>query len=165
MSQLTSRRPGAVGAALEDAESWCGIIVDGQHVDPAVLRIALRCKRRDRFMLVTDAMPSVGAAQKSFILQGRAISVDGAACVDEDGNLAGSDMDMAGTVRNAVRMLGLTLPEAVRMASLHPAAFLGLADDVGRIAPGLRANLVLADDQLAVRETWIDGIGTGRLSG
>ena len=165
MSQLTSRRPGAVGAALEDAESWCGIIVDGQHVDPAVLRIALRCKRRDRFMLVTDAMPSVGAAQKSFTLQGRAISVDGAACVDEDGNLAGSDMDMAGTVRNAVQMLGLTLPEAVRMASLHPAAFLGLADDVGRIAPGLRANLVLADDQLAVRETWIDGIGTGRISG
>ena len=165
MSQLTSRRPGAVGAALEDAESWCGIIVDGQHVDPAVLRIALRCKRRDRFMLVTDAMPSVGAAQKSFTLQGRVISVDGAACVDEDGNLAGSDMDMAGTVRNAVQMLGLTLPEAVRMASLHPAAFLGLADDVGRIAPGLRANLVLADDQLAVRETWIDGIGTGRISG
>jgi len=64
-----------------------------------------------------------------------------------------------------VQMLGLTLPEAVRMASLHPAAFLGLAEDVGRIAPGLRANLVLADDQLAVRETWIDGIGTGRLSG
>ena len=73
MSQLTSRRPGAVGAALEDQESWCGIIVDGQHVDPAVLRIALRCKRRDRFMLVTDAMPSVGTSQKQFILQGREI--------------------------------------------------------------------------------------------
>ena len=71
MSQLTARAPGVVGAALEDAESWCGIIVDGRHVDPAVLRIALRCKRRDRFMLVTDAMPSVGAAEKSFSLQGR----------------------------------------------------------------------------------------------
>jgi N-acetylglucosamine-6-phosphate deacetylase len=165
MSQLTSRRPGAVGAALEDEESWCGIIVDGQHVDPAVLRIALRCKRHDRFMLVTDAMPTVGSTQKNFFLQGRAISVEGAACVDEDGNLAGSDIDMAGAVRNAIAMLGLALPEAVRMASLHPAAFLGLAQDVGRIAPGLRANLVLADDQLAVRETWIDGVGSGRISG
>ncbi len=164
MSQLTSRRPGAVGAALEDEESWCGIIVDGQHVDPAVLRIALRCKRHDRFMLVTDAMPSVGSDQKSFSLQGRSISVEGAACVDEEGNLAGSDMDMAGAVRNAVSLLGLRLPEAVRMASAHPAAFLGLGDDVGRIAPGMRANLALVDDQLSVRETWIDGVPSGRIS-
>ncbi len=164
MSQLTSRRPGAVGAALEHEDSWCGIIVDGQHVDPAVLRIALRCKRHDRFMLVTDAMPSVGTSRKSFTLQGRAISVEGAACVDEDGNLAGSDTDMAGAVRNAVSMLRVSLPEAVRMASRHPAAFLGLQDEVGRIAPGLRANLVLADDQLSVRETWIDGVSSGLIS-
>jgi N-acetylglucosamine-6-phosphate deacetylase len=164
MSQLTSREPGAVGAALEDEESWCGIIVDGQHVDPVVLRIALRCKRRDRFMLVTDAMPSVGASEKSFSLQGRSISVEGAACVDADGTLAGSDTDMAGAVRNAVQMLGVSLPEAVRMASAHPAAFLGLESEMGTIAPGLRANLVLADDGLAVRETWIDGVSTGQIS-
>jgi N-acetylglucosamine-6-phosphate deacetylase len=73
MSQLTVREPGVVGAALDDITSWCGIIVDGRHVDPVVLRIALRCKRRDRFMLVTDAMPSVGAEAKSFRLQGRAM--------------------------------------------------------------------------------------------
>ena len=164
MSQLTSRRPGAVGAALEDEDSWCGIIVDGQHVDPAVLRIALRCKRHDRFMLVTDAMPSVGTSRKSFTLQGRAISVEGAACVDEDGNLAGSDTDMAGAVKNAVEMLRLSVPEAVRMASGHPAAFLGLERDVGRIAAGFRANLVLADDQMSVRETWIDGMPSGVVS-
>ena len=165
MSQLTSRQPGAVGAALEDEESWCGIIVDGQHVDPVVLRIALRCKRRDRFMIVTDAMPSVGASEKSFSLQGRSISVEGAACVDADGNLAGSDTDMAGAVRNAVQMLGVSLPEAVRMASAHPAAFLGLENEMGRIAPGLRANLVLADERLAVRETWIDGVSMGEAGG
>jgi N-acetylglucosamine-6-phosphate deacetylase len=164
MSQLTSRRPGAVGAALEDEESWCGIIVDGQHVDPAVLRLALRCKRRDRFMLVTDAMPSVGTDRKNFTLQGRSISVDGAACVDENGNLAGSDTDMASAIRNSMSMLRVSLPEAVAMASTHPSAFLGLAGEAGRIAPGLRANLVLADDRLSVRETWIDGRPTGGLS-
>ena len=157
MSQLTGREPGVVGAALEDQQSWCGIIVDGRHVDPAVLRIALRCKRHDRFMLVTDAMPSVGAAEKSFRLQGRMISAAGGVLVDENGTLAGADIDMAATVRNAIQMLGLELPEAVWMASRYPAEFLGLAGELGRIAPGYRANLVLADDGLDIKQTWIDG--------
>jgi N-acetylglucosamine-6-phosphate deacetylase len=157
MSQLTGRAPGVVGAALEDPDSWCGIIVDGRHVDPAVLRIALRCKRRDRFMLVTDAMPSVGAAEKTFSLQGRTISVADGVLVDEDGTLAGSDTDMASMVRNAVRLLGLELPEAARMASRYPAEFLGLGGELGRIVAGYRASLVLVDEALEVRATWIDG--------
>ena len=125
MSQLTSREPGAVGAALDDHDSWCGIIVDGEHVDPLVLRIALRCKPHDRFMLVTDAMPSVGTQLNGSSLQGRRITVRGSACVDEDGRLAGSNIDMASCVRNAVDLLGLSLVEAVHMASAVPAAFLG----------------------------------------
>jgi len=157
MSQLTGREPGAVGAALEDPTSWCGIIVDGAHTDPVVLRIALRCKPHDRFMLVTDAMPSVGTNNDSFELQGRRITVSGSTCLDEDGRLAGSNIDMATCVRNAISMLGLSLPEAVRMASQGPAEFLGLAHDTGRIAPGLRADLALADDALNVLETWIAG--------
>ena len=157
MSQLTGREPGAVGAALEDPTSWCGIIVDGAHTDPVVLRIALRCKPHDRFMLVTDAMPSVGTHNDSFELQGRRITVSGTTCLDEDGRLAGSNIDMATCVRNAISMLGLSLPQAVRMASQGPAEFLGLAHDTGRIAPGLRADLVLADEGLNVLETWIAG--------
>jgi N-acetylglucosamine-6-phosphate deacetylase len=157
MSQLTGREPGVVGAALDDPDSWCGIIVDGEHTDPVVLRISMRCKRHDRFMLVTDAMPSVGTNDKSFDLQGRKITVSGTLCLDEDGRLAGSNIDMASCVRNAVSMLGLPLPEAVRMASLYPAEFLGLAHEIGRIAPGYRANFVLADEQLRVLDTWIDG--------
>jgi N-acetylglucosamine-6-phosphate deacetylase len=161
MSQLTGRAPGVVGAALDDADSWCGIIVDGRHVDPTVLRIALRCKRHDRFMLVTDAMPSVGAAKKSFSLQGRLISVEDGVLVDEDGTLAGSDTDMASMVRNAVRLLGLELPEAARMASRYPAEFLGLGTELGRIAAGYRASLVLVDERLEVQATWIDGKPSG----
>lgn len=157
MSQLTGREPGVVGAALDDPDSWCGIIVDGRHVNPTVLRIALRCKRHDRFMLVTDAMPSVGAAEKSFSMQGRTISIADGVLVDEDGTLAGSDIDMATTVRNTVELLGVELPQAVRMASEYPAQFLGLGHELGRIAPGYRANLVLADERLHVIDTWIDG--------
>jgi N-acetylglucosamine-6-phosphate deacetylase len=157
MSQLTGREPGAVGAALADPNSWCGIIVDGAHTAPVVLRIALRCKPHDRFMLVTDAMPSVGTDRPFFELQGRRISVNGSTCLDEDGRLAGSNIDMAKSVRNAMELLGVSLVEAVHMATRAPAEFLGLSNDVGRIARGLRANLVLADEGLNVFETWIDG--------
>jgi N-acetylglucosamine-6-phosphate deacetylase len=157
MSQLTGREPGAVGAALDDVDSWCGIILDGVHVDPVVLRIALRSKRHDRFMLVSDAMPSVGAPSKSFQLQGRTISVADNICVDTDGRLAGSDMDMATAVRNVPEMLQLEFAEGVRMASQYPAEFLGLGAELGRIAPGQRANLVLVDENVNVIETWIDG--------
>ena len=161
MSQLTGREPGVVGAALDDPDSWCGIIVDGEHTDPVVLRISMRCKRHDRFMLVTDAMPSVGTNDKCFDLQGRRITVSGHLCLDEDGRLAGSNIDMASCVRNAVKMLHLPLPEAVRMASRYPAEFLGLAHETGRIRAGYRANLVLADEELNVLETWVDGRTSG----
>ena len=160
MSQLTGREPGVVGAALDDPDSWCGIIVDGEHTDPVVLRISMRCKRHDRFMLVTDAMPGVGTNNKSFVIGGRKITVSGHLCLDEDGRLAGSNIDMASCVRNAMSMLELPLPEAVRMASLYPAQFMGLAHELGRIAPGYKANFVVADDQIHVSETWIDGRAT-----
>lgn len=162
MSQLSSREPGAVGAALYDQNSWCGIIVDGHHVDPRVLRIAIRATARRRFMLVTDAMPSVGGT-KSFMLNGETISADGGRCVNAAGTLAGSDLDMATAVRNAVALLGLEVADAVAMASANPASFLGLDHELGAIAPGYRASLALLDDQLYVTETWIDGVRTGIL--
>jgi len=164
MSPLASRAPGVVGAALDDRDSWCGLIVDGRHVDPVTMRVALHCRSTDRLMLVTDAMPSVGAREKSFRLHGRLIRAEDGACVAEDGTLAGTDLDMASAVRNAMRFLGLDLFAATRMASQNPAMFLGLAGEMGRIALGSRANLVLATDQLSVIRSWIDGreVGGGR---
>jgi N-acetylglucosamine-6-phosphate deacetylase len=160
MAPLAPREPGIVAAALYDADTWCGIIVDGHHVDPIMLKLALRCKRHDRFMLVTDAMPAVGSPATSFVLQGRTIQVVDGVCRDENGTLAGTGLDMATAVRNAVHLVGLGVAEAARMASEYPAAFLGLEQELGRIAPGLRANLVLMDDELQVRRTWIEGISS-----
>jgi N-acetylglucosamine-6-phosphate deacetylase len=157
MSPLTSREPGVVGAALEDGAAWCGIIVDGVHVDPVVLKLALRLRPHERFNLITDAMPCVGTAETSFELQGKTITVRDGACFDADGTLAGSSLDMAGAVRNAVRLLGLDLADASRMASRNPAEFLGLDHELGRIARGCFADLVLLDDDLQVLETWIHG--------
>ncbi len=158
MARLEPRAPGIVGAALYDENTWCGIIVDGHHVDPIMLKLALRCKRHDRFMLVTDGMPAVGTDEATFILQGRTIHVIDGICRDENGTLAGTTLDMAAAVRNAVSLLGLDIAEAARMASEYPAAFLGLDHELGRIAPGYRANLVLVDREFKVQETWIDGI-------
>jgi len=158
MSPLTSREPGAVGAALESQEAWCGIIVDGRHVDPVTLKIALRARPLDRFMLVTDAMPTVGMADKQFTLQGRHIRVVDGVCVDDQGTLAGSDLDMVSAVRNAVTLLDLRLEDAVVMAAQAPATFLGLGQRRGAIAPGYAADLCLLDDRLEVTATWIDGV-------
>jgi len=120
------------------------------------MKLALRAKRHDRFMLVTDAMPSVGSDLKSFRIQGRLITVTGDKIVDEDGRLAGAHLDMASAVLNAVKLLGVEPAAALRMGSRNPAEFLKL-EDVGRIAPGQRANFVLLDDEFQVRGTWIDG--------
>ena len=157
MARLEPRQPGIVGAALLDSDTWCGIIVDGHHVDPVMLKLALRCKRHDRFMLVTDAMPPVGSNEPDFVLQGRKIRVVDGLCRDDAGTLAGTVLDMASAVRNAVSLLDLSIAEAARMASEYPAEFLGLGGELGRIAPGFRANLVLLNGDLEVLRTWIEG--------
>lgn len=157
MSPLTGREPGAVGAALEDRDSWIGIIADGVHVHPASLRVALAAKPRGKVMLVTDAMPPVGADSPSYELYGEVITAVDGVVRNAAGSLAGSALDMATAVRNAVQLLGLPLDEAARMASRYPAQFLNLDDRLGEIAEGYQADLVLLDDALQVRSTWIAG--------
>lgn len=157
MTPFGSREPGVVGAALEDADSWCGIIVDGHHVHPASLRVAIAAKPRGKMLLVTDAMPPVGADRPDYVLNGETIVVRDGVCQTAQGVLAGSALDMASAVRNAVQLLGLPLEEAVRMASTYPAEFLGLRESHGRIAPGYRADLVVLDDEYRVQQSWIGG--------
>ena len=158
MTPLGSREPGVVGAALEDADSWCGLIVDGHHVHPASLRVAIAAKPRGKMLLVTDAMPPVGSDHPEFVLNGETIIAKDGICQTAQGVLAGSALDMAGAVRNAVQLLGLPLDEAVRMASTYPADFLGLGASHGRIAPGYQADLVVLDDDYRVQQSWIGGV-------
>ena len=157
MTPLQSRAPGAVGAALEDRVSWCGVIVDGHHVHPASLKVALAAKPRGKVFLVTDAMPPVGGPDNSFVLNGETITVRDGVAQTADGVLAGSVISMIDAVRNCVRLLDLPLEEAARMAATYPADFLGLEQTHGRIAAGCRADFTVVDDALTVRETWIGG--------
>lgn len=157
MSAPTGREPGMVGAALDLDEAFVGLIADGHHVHEANLRIALAAKRRDRFMLITDAMPPAAGGPDHFDLQGRRVTcVDGCLRLD-DGTLAGSVLTMDEAVRYAVNVVRLPLADALAMASRVPATFLRRDTELGRIAPGHLASLVHLDDELRVLETWIEG--------
>lgn len=157
MTPFGSREPGVVGAALEDAASWCGLIVDGHHVHPASLKIALHAKPGGRFFLVTDAMATVGSDLRTFAMGDTLVTLADGKLTAADGTLAGSHLDMSGAVRNATTMLGLALPQAVALASAAPASMLGMAAVRGKIEQGLAADLVLVDDGGRVTRSWIGG--------
>jgi N-acetylglucosamine-6-phosphate deacetylase len=156
MRPLASREPGPIAAALETANVWFGIIVDGVHVDPAMLRLALR--GRAQAMLVTDAMPPVGGQSPYFALNGEEMEARGHACRRKDGVLAGTALDMASAVRNCVRLLGMPLPTALGLASTEPARFLGVDDRLGYLAPEYRADMVALEPvEVRVLGTWLAG--------
>jgi N-acetylglucosamine-6-phosphate deacetylase len=156
MRPLDSREPGPIAAALESEQAWFGMIVDGVHVAPSMLRLALRgCAKP---IVVTDAMPPVGGTHSSFRLQGETILVRGDRCVRGDGKLAGAYLTMADAVGNCVRLLGVPLTDALRFASAHPAEMLGLDKRLGKLAPGFRADMVAFDETtIKVVETWVAG--------
>jgi len=157
MSASVGREPGMVGAALDLADAFVGIIADGHHVHEANLRIALAAKRHDRFMLISDAMPPTVGGPDHFDLQGRRVTrVNGCLRLD-DGTLAGSVLTMDEAVRYVVNVVGVDLGDALAMASRVPATFLRRDNELGRIAPGHLASLVHLDDELRVLETWIEG--------
>ncbi|MEK1852765.1 MAG: N-acetylglucosamine-6-phosphate deacetylase [Phyllobacterium sp.] len=158
MSQLGHRSPGVVGAVLQSGELSAGLIADGFHVDKASMSIALRAKQGpSKIFLVTDAMSTIGTDITSFTLNGRKITRAGGRLTLEDGTLAGADLDMISAVRFVHRELGLSLDEALRMASLYPAESIRIDHRYGRLAPGFVANIVHLDDNLDVNHVWIDG--------
>ena len=156
MTPLTSREPGMVGAALENKNSWCGIIADGFHVHAASLKVAHQAKVAGKMILVTDAMPSVGAIDKNFTLNGELIRCENGRLTTAEGTLAGSDLTMISAVTNAIKMLEIDLDEAIRMASSYPAAMMG-ETKLGAIEVGYTASMVLLDDENRVIRSWIDG--------
>jgi N-acetylglucosamine-6-phosphate deacetylase len=156
MRPLGSRDPGPVVAALESRAASYGLIVDGWHVSPAMLRLALRGLGRP--ILVTDAMPPVGGSPIGFKLYGRDIDVAEGRCVSTDGRLAGALLDMATAVRNCVSLVGVSLQESLRFASKNPADFLGLGRVLGKLASGYRADIVAIEPvSVTVLKTWVAG--------
>jgi N-acetylglucosamine-6-phosphate deacetylase len=162
-SQLGSREPGVVGAALDLGGLDAGLIADGIHVHPASVGAALRAKRSPgRIFLVTDAMCVAGTDMTSFELTGQTVYRKDGALRLPDGTLAGADLTMIDAVGFIHRVIGLPLEEALRMASTYPAKALGVSAGYGHLRQGARADFVCLGDDLSVVST---GIGGARVHG
>jgi N-acetylglucosamine-6-phosphate deacetylase len=161
MSGVTHRAPGLALAALLEDEAWAELIADGHHVDAELWPLIIRMKPRGRLLLVSDALAPAGTDATSGSIGGLDILVVGDRITLADGTtLAGSVLALDTAVRNLVAS-GSALVDAVVAASTAPADLLGEADR-GRLVAGARADLVVLDDELAVRRVmiggaWLDG--------
>lgn len=156
MSPLQGREPGMTGCALLNDNTFCGIIVDGHHVDYASCRLALKAKPAGKVLLVTDAMPPVGTDQQSFDFFDRQVFLNDGKLTSSTGELAGSVLTMAQAVKNTIKHLAVPQAEALRMASLYPAQFLGLQNK-GQITVGADADFIVLSELGDVKQTWIAG--------
>ncbi len=122
MSQLGNREPGLVGAALANGGLSAGIIADGVHVHPEVMRAAWAAKSAPgQIFLVSDAMAVAGTDQAEFKLEGRRITRENGRLTLEDGTLAGADLDLTTAIRVLVTQVGVPLPQALAAATSYPA--------------------------------------------
>jgi N-acetylglucosamine-6-phosphate deacetylase len=161
MPPPAARDPGPVAAALLHPQTWCGVIADGVHVDPAMLRLLRAARGLSRIILVSDSMPPAGTDIAGFDLQGQRIFRRRGRLETADGTLAGADLCLMDAVRQAARIWDITLAEALMLATANPADFLGVGTMRGRIAPGLAADLLLLDKDAAVLGTWLAGVWDG----
>ncbi|KFL26366.1 N-acetylglucosamine-6-phosphate deacetylase [Devosia sp. 17-2-E-8] len=158
MSQIGNREPGVAGSVLSLGSMSAGLIADGIHVHPETIGIALRAKTGPaHIFLVTDAMSLTGSDLQSFTLNGRVIHRANGALRLEDGTLAGADLTMIDAIKYMRDVVGLSLEEALRMATLYPARSLGVAHRHGFLGQGSVASFVHLSDALKVNSTWIDG--------
>ena len=149
---------GAVEAILADSRVSVDFILDGEHVDPVAVKMALECKGPDRVCLITDA--NVGAGLKPGVYGFGDEQVEfkypgGPARLLSSGVLAGSGLTLNRAVKNAIDLLGVDLSQAVRMASANPAKVLGMETTKGRIEAGFDADMVLLDENYDVIQTWV----------
>jgi N-acetylglucosamine-6-phosphate deacetylase len=162
MRPIHHREPGVVMALMERPEVVCELINDGLHLHPSLVRWVLGTVGEVRAALVSDAIAAAGADDGLYALGGSSVRVrDGRAELVDGSSLAGSTLTMDAAFRRAVRFQGLPVVAAARAAATTPATVLGL-DDVGLIAPGRLANLVVLDEDLTVqavmnRGSWVDG--------
>ncbi|ADL07108.1 N-acetylglucosamine-6-phosphate deacetylase [Thermosediminibacter oceani] len=158
MRGFDHREPGAAGAALTDERVYCEVICDGIHLHPAAVRLILRAKGKDRIVLVSDAMMACGLSDGEYTLAGQKVIVRNGEARLQDGTLAGSTLTLDRAVRYMVRTIGVSLCEAVRMASLNPAGAIGLSQKKGSIEVGKDADMIIFDDEIRVKWAMVEGV-------
>jgi N-acetylglucosamine-6-phosphate deacetylase len=150
MRPIHHRDPGPIVALLDAPSVVCEQIADGVHLHDGMFGHVVRVAGPDRIALITDAIAATGMADGDYELGGQRVVVDrGVARLASNGTIAGSTLTMDAALRRAVDS-GVSIVDAVRMASTTPARVLGRSAQIGAIAEGLRADLVLLDQDLQV---------------
>lgn len=157
MRGLAHREPGVAGAALS-SDIPVELICDGIHVHPAIVKVIVRARGAEGVVLVTDSIQAAGLGDGEYEFAGSKIYVKDGYAGQEDGTLVGSVLCLFDAVRNVIDFAGVSLQDAVRMASLNPARVLGIDDEVGTIEEGKRADLVVLDDDIRIDKVFCRGI-------
>ena len=157
MPPLDYRKPGLVGALLEQPHTITGIIVDGIHVDPTIIKLTWKILGAHRTNLVTDAMAALGMPPGEYQLGGRTVFVDGTSARLDDGRLSGSLLSLDQALRNLMAYTGCDLSEALTTVTQVPACLLHLERTLGNLVIGSKADLVLLTPEAHVAGVWING--------
>lgn len=156
MPSIHHRKPGVIGAAVENPKVRAEIICDGIHVHPASIRLAFAMFGAKRMVLISDALRCCGMPDGKYELGGQDVFLKGKTCTLADGTLAGSVTNLFDCMKNAVEF-GIPLADAVRAASYNPACALGVEDQVGSIGAGKCADFIVCDENLNRKAVYIDG--------
>lgn len=156
MPPLLHRDPGVIGAAAETSHVRAELICDGIHVHPSMVRAAFALFGADRICLISDAMSACGMPDGDYSLGGQAVQVSAGRATLADGTLAGSASTLFFCFQQAIRF-GIPSADAVKAAAWNPAAALGLEHQIGCIAPGYRADLLLCDKDWQLKQVILRG--------
>ncbi len=148
MPPLHHREGGPVSVALTDPRAYGELIADGVHVCPDMIRLAYRCLGSDRFVLITDSMEATGCPDGTYAIAGQPVVVSNGKALTLDGALAGSTLNLWDAVQNLMQFAGAPLSDAIACATINPARMVGIDAEVGSLAPGKRADLLMVDGDL-----------------
>ena len=156
MPAFTHRAPGVVGAAFDNPQCNVELISDGVHIHPSVVRSVFKLFGAKRVILISDTMRAAGMPDGDYTLGGQDVKVQGKYATLADGTLAGSVTDLMNCMKTAVSF-GVPLADAVRAAAVNPARVLGIFDRVGSLTAGKRANVVILDNNLDIKDIFFFG--------
>lgn len=151
------REPGVIGAVLLDNRVTCEVIADLIHLHPRTIELTYKLKGPDRMILVSDSMGATGLNDGNYQLGGEKVVVKDSVARLENGSLAGSTLTLDKALRNIVNVVGIPFKDALRMITYNPTREISLERNIGSISIGKMADLVVLDESLKVKATFIEG--------
>ena len=157
MGQISAREPGVVGSALTFDNTAASVIVDLHHVHPSLIQMAYKQKPQGKLFFVSDSMATIHHGEPSFELYDEIVSESKGRIINSEGKLAGSSITQIDAIKNAYQSCNIPLNEALAMASRYPAEYLGVANYLGSLKSGYRADLTHFDLDFQVQNVWVAG--------